>query len=212
MLEFADALRGRACKAALLVTEEFAFDQIFGNGRAIDRRKGPSRAQAVLVNAICDQLLARAAFARDQYGGIARRHLANDLEDFLHRRGIADDAFLIVLAVDLLARFGGRSQVAGRADGARSHAQHLLRIEGLHHVIVGPEFHRFDRRLSRSEGGHEDDLQILIQGAHVLERFQTSDPAHANIHEDQVRRRPVLDLFDAFLAAGSRVNAVALAA
>ena len=73
LLEFADALDGRAGERAAFVAEEFAFEQLFGNGGAIDRQKRLLAAVAVMINRAGDKFLAGAAFAGDERGGVRCR-------------------------------------------------------------------------------------------------------------------------------------------
>ena len=97
LLEFADALHRRAGECAALVTEEFAFEQLFRNGGAIDREKRLLISIAVMINGAGNKLLARAAFTGDERGRIACGDLADKLENLLHRFAAADNAKFIVL-------------------------------------------------------------------------------------------------------------------
>ena len=63
LLELADALHGRAGEGAALVAEQFAFEQLLGNGGAVDGQERLLAAVAVMVNGPRDQFLAGAAFA-----------------------------------------------------------------------------------------------------------------------------------------------------
>ena len=73
LLEFADALRGRAGERASFVPEQFAFEKVLRNGRAIDGEERLLAALAVMINRAGNQFLAGAAFAGDQRGGIGCR-------------------------------------------------------------------------------------------------------------------------------------------
>ena len=61
-----------AGEGAALVAEELGFDQVVGDGGAVDRDEGLGGALAAQVDGLGDQLLARAAFARDQHSRIGR--------------------------------------------------------------------------------------------------------------------------------------------
>src|SRR6516225_10565415 len=50
LLKSADSLRGSSGKCTLFVAEQFAFEQIFRNSRAIDRNKCLRTAVAVMMN------------------------------------------------------------------------------------------------------------------------------------------------------------------
>ena len=64
--ELAGVLLGGAGEGALLVAEQDALDQIFGNGAAIDGDEGLAGAVALALDGAGDQLLADAGFALDQ--------------------------------------------------------------------------------------------------------------------------------------------------
>ena len=66
LLELADALVDGAGEGALLVAEQDAFDQVFGDGAAVDRDERLAGAVAFALDGARDQLLADAAFAFDQ--------------------------------------------------------------------------------------------------------------------------------------------------
>jgi hypothetical protein len=110
-LELADPLARGAREGALLVAEELALDQVVGDGGAVDGDERLGGPVAVLPDRAGDQLLARAALARDHDRDVARRHLADDLEDLLHDRRRADDALLVVLGVDRRLVVADRPQV-----------------------------------------------------------------------------------------------------
>ena len=82
--EAADAALQRAGECALLVAEDFAFDQRFRNGGAVDGDERLALARAELVDGARHQLLAGAAFAGDQHRGGAGRHHLDQVEDLLH--------------------------------------------------------------------------------------------------------------------------------
>src|SRR5439155_2325603 len=96
LLEFSNALRGRAGKGTSLVAEKLAFQQVFRNGRTIDCQKGSLTAAAMMVNGAGHQFLARAALSRDQRGGVAGRELTDQLENALHRVAASDDANIVI--------------------------------------------------------------------------------------------------------------------
>ncbi len=83
LLEAADAPQFRAGERAALVAEQFAFEQRFGNRRAVDGDERRLRAVAVLVNRARDEFLAGAGFAANQHvdrlGGDAADLLVNGL-------------------------------------------------------------------------------------------------------------------------------------
>ena len=71
------------------MAEEFAFDQVFGQGGAIDANEGVVLARAVEVDGARDQLLAGTGFATHQYGGGAVGDLHNLFVDIAHGAAVA---------------------------------------------------------------------------------------------------------------------------
>src|SRR5208282_347605 len=92
LLEFADALQGRAGERAAFVAKEFAFKQLFGNRGAIDRKKRLLTAVAVMINRAGNQFLAGAAFAGNERGGVGHGDLADEFENLLHYAAATNDA------------------------------------------------------------------------------------------------------------------------
>ncbi|MND98241.1 hypothetical protein D3C80_905840 [compost metagenome] len=77
---------GGAGKGALLVTEQFALDQGFGKGAAVNRHERLAPAAAELMDVAGDQLLAGAGLADDQGVGFTRRQAFDAAEQFLGAR------------------------------------------------------------------------------------------------------------------------------
>jgi hypothetical protein len=77
-------------ECAFLVTEQFAFEQRLGQRRAVDRDERRVCARAVLVNGARGHLLACAALAENQDGGISRRDAGDAVIDFAHALALAD--------------------------------------------------------------------------------------------------------------------------
>ena len=86
LLELADLLLGRAGERALLVAEQLRLDQLLGNRGAVDLHEPLAAAQAVAVDRARDQLLAGAALAEQQDGGVGRRGALDRVPDLPQRR------------------------------------------------------------------------------------------------------------------------------
>src|SRR5690606_25434935 len=65
-LDLADRLLHRTGERAALVSEQLAFQELLGNGRAVDRDEPAVLARALRVQGAGNELLARAALAQDQ--------------------------------------------------------------------------------------------------------------------------------------------------
>ena len=169
------------------MAEEFGFDQVFRDGRAIDGHERTFGAQGVLRDATRDEFLARAAFAGDEDRRIAGGDLSDRLQHFLHRLRTADDAFLVVGRIDERARrLTGRREVAAGAERAVDQGDELRLVKGLHDVIIRAELHRLDRGLGRAERGHQDHHRLRLRAAEHLQGFDAGHPAHAVVEQDDV--------------------------
>lgn len=71
-LEASDAIGHGARESAFAVTKQFTFEQIFGNGGAIDGDKISATSVGLVVQCTRHQLFARTAFASDQDRGVGR--------------------------------------------------------------------------------------------------------------------------------------------
>ena len=76
----------------LLMSEEFAFEQGFGDCGAVDGDKGPFVSRAALVDGACDNFFAGAALSADQHGGIALRDAGDELLQLSNLAAFADEA------------------------------------------------------------------------------------------------------------------------
>src|SRR5579883_3686540 len=72
--------------------EELAFQEVFGNGRAIDRDEATGRARAELMKGARDQLLAHTAFAEKEDADGGRRHLFDGRADLEHGWAAGNEA------------------------------------------------------------------------------------------------------------------------
>ncbi len=73
--EFAQLLLDGAGKRSFFVAEQLAFDEVLGQGRAVDLDEGAVGALAVVMDGIGHQLLPRSALPPDQDRGVAARDL-----------------------------------------------------------------------------------------------------------------------------------------
>ena len=106
LLEPARLLTDGPGEGAFLVAEELAFEKCGREGRAVDDDERFFPALAEAMNGLGRQLLARAAFALDQHGGVRGRRVFDQLENRTHLGGFADDP------VELLRMFDALLQAA----------------------------------------------------------------------------------------------------
>lgn len=187
LLELADALSIGAGEGALLVAEQLAFQQRFGNGGAIDGEKMPMRAFAVMVNSASHQFLARAALAQNQHRDILRRDAANALVHLLHRGTTANE--LIRTIPGDRARVGHRrrdTHELADIEGSCDDFAQTRRIERLEHIFISAQTHGIDRRLGLAVTRHENDRHARIDVVEPPECLKAGQIRQANIKDDHV--------------------------
>ena len=187
LFELADALHRRAGEGAALVAEEFAFEQLLGDGRAVHGQERLRAAVAVMINRARHQFLARAAFAGDERGGVRDGELADQLEHLLHRLAATDDANFIILGFEQRLIRNDLSHVARGLQGVADDFLELRHFERLEQIIVSAQLHRFDGGLGRAVRRHENDQLLGIQLPDAAQCLHAADAAHADIHEHEVR-------------------------
>ena len=74
LFEFAALHRRRARKRAFFIAEQFAFNQMFRQRRAIDADERARSSGAIFLNETGDELFACAAFSGNQYRAVGRRN------------------------------------------------------------------------------------------------------------------------------------------
>src|SRR5207244_13397447 len=108
LLELADAAAISAGEGALLVAEQLAFEQVLGNGRAVQRQERRLGTWAMLIDGAGDQFLAGAALARDENRDVLGGDAANGLVHFAHGGTTADDG---TVHVRVWGAFGQHSRL-----------------------------------------------------------------------------------------------------
>ena len=98
LLESAFAIGDRSGKGSAHVSKELAFEQVLGNGSAVDRDERFLASVAVLIEGAGDELFAGAGFAQDKDGDLGGGKAANLLVDFLHRRAAPEQLRLAGVA------------------------------------------------------------------------------------------------------------------
>ena len=104
----------RAVERTALVSEQVAAEQLRSDRAAIHRDES-SVATAQIVHRACDEFLAGAALAMNEYVHVERRDPPNLREQFLHRRGLADH---VAESVGLLGLAKLRAHVSAIQQGA----------------------------------------------------------------------------------------------
>src|SRR5215510_2937441 len=125
--EAALAILNRAGEGAFLVTEQFAFEQCFGQRGAIDLDQWPSASAAVKMNGLGDQLLPCPAFTLNQDGSLGLRDQTDQAADLAYLRALSNDAGEVEIDFDQVFSICGARRVCplrdrtmfGRKEGFR---------------------------------------------------------------------------------------------
>ena len=118
--EFADTTGDGAGERAFLVTEQFAFEQVFRDRCAIHRDEGCLGTAALAVDEAGEHFFTRAALAGDEDARFGRRDLLGEAHDALHRR-IAIDQLELGSGRDRLQHSGDQFGVGQQGDIFRWH-------------------------------------------------------------------------------------------
>ena len=177
-LEKALVLAVGAGEAALFVAKDLAFDQVRRNGPAVDRQEGPAAPLAQLMQGLCHDFLAGAAFARQKDRDRGTRHALHLLVQPLHGGRAAPQPakapFLRAVAgawpvlrgdlVEGRARegAGARLRQAGRGDQkARKNILQPPDAHGLDQIVHGAAAQGLDGGVQAGVAGHQHDLRVL---------------------------------------------------
>ena len=136
-LDAAGFLFHRAGESALFVAEQFAFQEGFRNGGAIDADVIVRAPLAQAVQRAGDEFLARAAFAQDQDPRVGGGDGLDQLPQIVHARRFAHDLFEAENFGGAGAQRGVFLQQPVAFGAARDGMQQFLRRERLGQVING---------------------------------------------------------------------------
>ena len=183
-LELAQPAARGAGERSALVAEELALEKRLGNGGAVDgdeRAAAPGRER---VDRPGEELLARAALALEQHGGVRGRDAlglgphrpdgGRFSDDRRHRARL---------------RVGEEQRLAGLRpplDGPGDQQTQEVRVHGLGDEVLGAALHRFDGRLDGAEGGHDEHRQRGVVGPRGVEDREAVGARQAPVGQDQI--------------------------
>lgn len=146
-----------AGEGALTMAEEFGFEEVFGEGGAIDGDEGGVVAAGIVVEGSGDEFLAGAAFAEDEDGGVGIGDAFDHAEDVLHALAGADDLGEAVFLAEFATEEGIFVDGLGVGEGALDGEAEFFEFERFFEVIVGAELHGLDGAFDGTEAGDHDD-------------------------------------------------------
>ena len=162
------ALEVGAGEGSFFVAEEFAFEEGFGDGTAIDGDEGPVFAVAALVDGAGGHFLAGAAFAEDEDGGIGGGDFADGFKDGPHFRAGADHAFKGIGADELL-HLGIFFFELDDVEAAFEEQFKFVDFDGFAEEIVGTGTDGAEGIFFFALTGDDDDFGEVIEGEEVGE-------------------------------------------
>ena len=183
------------------MAEEFAFDEVFGDGGAIDFDERGIVARALAVEGAGDEFLAGAALAGDEDGGLCAGDLADQLAEIFHRRA---DALEFVTGVVLfgVAEVGVDLEELVVILGLLESDLQLVGREGLEHVVKGAIAHAFDCGFDGAEAGDHDDEGFFGLALEFAQKLGAFAVGKAEVQEDQIEGVPG----ERFAGGGERVG------
>jgi hypothetical protein len=173
-------------EGAAHVAEELALEQRRGHGRAVDGEEGPRAPRALLVEGPGDELLARAALARDQHRRAAVGHAGHQVEDPLHRRALAEEPAEVLRIDDGSAEplhLQAKLPVLHRP---RDHQPEELGVDRLGDEVVGAGADRRDRGVEAGVARDHHHGHLGPDGEDALAQLGSAEGGHPQIGEDHV--------------------------
>ena len=147
-----------AGKSALLVAEQFRFDEFAGNCRHVQRHELTARPWAVPVQRLCDQFLAAARGSVDKHRDIGVGEAADRPKHFLHGRRLADD-----LPVSGNGRLRLRLALVHMGNGAPHRIDSRVDVEGLGQIFERAALIGRNGAVEVGIRGHDDDRQVRVR-------------------------------------------------
>src|SRR5438128_2616044 len=193
-LEAAELLRVGPREGALLVAEQLGFHQRLGDRGHVDGHERLTAALAPRMDGPRDQLLARAALARDQHGGRGRRDLGDQLVYAGHLRMTAYHALERSRETARVGRAAGerRGQIEHlalqRTLVERTLGQHedVVDVERFGQVIVRAALERFDGGPELAHGGRDDDDGRGVGGLDARQNVDPGLPRHPLVQHHEI--------------------------
>ena len=190
------------------MTEELTLYQLGGERGAIERHQGTTLAQAVLVQGLGYELLARSVFPGDQDGNIRLGDLLAQLDDLSHRLAIADDFLESEALVEPLLKLAIHPDKLLVLERPLYTNPQTLDIQRLDEIIHRAALESLDRRLDGRMAGEDHHRYKWIDLLGLANDLHPIDVIH-----DQVRKHKIIlppgEHGDSLRAAGGDIAAEA---
>lgn len=187
--EVTDAAGGGSREGSFFVPEEFAFDEVFRDGAAVEGDEGFRSTGPVVVDGAGSEFLAGAGFAQDHDGGGGGGDGIEEVEHLAHgRRGSGD--------VREAAAVGGLAAQAHYFDleavfligppGDGGEHLEVTQAGFLDEVVGRAGPHGGDGELLVAHAGDENKGQVGPIAADLLKKFDASESGQVVVREDDV--------------------------
>ena len=180
LLEAAQASPFSPCKGPALVSEQFRFQQLGGDGRCIQRDErlvGPGR---ILMQRPGHQFLAGAGLTGDENRHAGTGQTADRTENLLHRGCLTDHP--------RRGRRYRRGDLFASLPGGLGHQfDGFVDIERLGQVFESAAPIGADRAVQIREGGDDDDRNVGVPTGELFHQVQPAHVGHANVGDDDIR-------------------------
>ena len=166
------------------MAEQFAFEQRFGNGGAVDADVMRLAPQAQAVQRARDQFLAGAAFAENEHPRVGGGNGLNQFPQFAHFRRFADDLVEAENFAGARAQRGIFPQELMAFGAARDRVEQFLRRERFGEIINRAGLDGFDGELGRRVGGEHEHRQFRPLLADFGQKIVAAHAAQARVGDD----------------------------
>jgi hypothetical protein len=179
-----------AGEGSLHVAEELGLQQALGEGAAVDGDEGAVGAVGEAVDVAGQDLLAGAALAGDEDGGVGGGDGLGEADDLEEGAVLPDGPALArgVAALDLLLEGHVLVLELAGLGGAAAEGDEVVVGEGFLEVVEGAAVDGLDGGLEGGLGGHEDDGDLGVPIPDGGQDVHAGDAGHADVGDDDVRR------------------------
>ncbi len=168
------------------MAEQFAFQEVFGQGPAIHGDKGTVGPWALGVYGLCHEALARACLAGYQDIRVCFGHIQDQIKHIFHGLRLSDQTLKAVYFLDLVFEhqilFG---HILVIDDFFYQHSD-LIGIERLEQVVPGTVFHGLDGCVYGPIGSDHDHSQVMLFLFKDVQEFKAIHARHLVVEEHNV--------------------------
>ncbi len=138
------------------------------------------------VDGARDQVLAHAAFARQQHGGAGGRDAFDGGEDLLHGAAASDDVVEFVAPAQFLLELAVLVAQGAHFERLVDHLHQVIERKRLQQEIGGAGLHRFHRGFDAAERRHHDHRNLRVLAADQREELKAVHVGQLEIGEHEV--------------------------